>query len=172
EDRLVLEVQLAAEIDLIHRAELEPAGEAQQLPDLLRRRNGKPAGELLVLRLGQPRMERDRELFAVLILEPLVPDGLDDLLRAHPSPPRLLLPVWKGPFLHPGRLSAHAGGVASGARIVVECDGGQAEAVAAWLRQAMVDGMAPRIEPAPTILEVLPGAPRESPSAAEHGNFL
>jgi DNA polymerase-1 len=38
--------------------------------------------------------------------------------------------------------------------VVVECDAGQAEAVAAWLRKAMVDGMAPLIEPVPVEVEV------------------
>jgi DNA polymerase-1 len=38
--------------------------------------------------------------------------------------------------------------------IVVECDQGQAEAAAMWLRQAMLDGMAPLIEPVPVEVEV------------------
>jgi DNA polymerase-1 len=38
--------------------------------------------------------------------------------------------------------------------IVVECDQSQADAVAAWLRQAMLDGMAPLIEPVPVEVEV------------------
>jgi DNA polymerase-1 len=33
--------------------------------------------------------------------------------------------------------------------MVVECDTGQAEAAAAWLRQAMLDAMAPLIDPVP-----------------------
>jgi hypothetical protein len=41
--------------------------------------------------------------------------------------------------------------------IVVECDAGEAEAVAAWLRQAMVDGMAPLIEPVTVVVEVSVG---------------
>jgi DNA polymerase-1 len=41
--------------------------------------------------------------------------------------------------------------------IVVECDAGQAEAVGAWLRQAMLDGMAPLIEPVPVVVEVSVG---------------
>lgn len=41
--------------------------------------------------------------------------------------------------------------------IVVECDAGQAEAVVAWLRQAMVDGMAPLIAPVPVVVEVSVG---------------
>jgi DNA polymerase-1 len=41
--------------------------------------------------------------------------------------------------------------------IVVECDAGEAEAVAAWLRQAMVDGRAPLIELAPVVVEVSVG---------------
>jgi hypothetical protein len=38
--------------------------------------------------------------------------------------------------------------------IVVECDQDQADAVAGWLRQAMLDGMAPLIEPVPVEVEV------------------
>jgi DNA polymerase I-like protein with 3'-5' exonuclease and polymerase domains len=41
--------------------------------------------------------------------------------------------------------------------IVVECAAGQADPVAAWLRQAMVDGMAPLIEPVPAVVEVSVG---------------
>jgi DNA polymerase-1 len=41
--------------------------------------------------------------------------------------------------------------------IVVECDAGQAEAVKAWLRQAMLDGMAPLIDPVPVEVEVTAG---------------
>jgi DNA polymerase I-like protein with 3'-5' exonuclease and polymerase domains len=37
---------------------------------------------------------------------------------------------------------------------IVECDADQAEAVAAWLRQAMVDGMQLLIEPVPVVVEV------------------
>jgi DNA polymerase-1 len=38
--------------------------------------------------------------------------------------------------------------------IVVECDEGQADQVAAWLRQAMIDGLAPLIDPVPVEVEV------------------
>jgi DNA polymerase-1 len=38
--------------------------------------------------------------------------------------------------------------------IVVECDAGQAEAVAAWLKQAMLEGMAPLLEPVPVEVDV------------------
>jgi DNA polymerase-1 len=38
--------------------------------------------------------------------------------------------------------------------IVVECDAGQADAVAAWLKTAMLDGMAPLAEPVPVEVEV------------------
>jgi DNA polymerase-1 len=38
--------------------------------------------------------------------------------------------------------------------IVVECDAGQAEAVRAWLRQAMLDAMAPLLDPLPVEVEV------------------
>jgi DNA polymerase-1 len=38
--------------------------------------------------------------------------------------------------------------------IVVECDQDRAEAVAAWLRRAMLDGMAPLVEPVPVDVEV------------------
>jgi DNA polymerase-1 len=38
--------------------------------------------------------------------------------------------------------------------IVVECDAGHAEAVSDWLKQAMLDGMAPFIEPVPVEVEV------------------
>jgi DNA polymerase-1 len=41
--------------------------------------------------------------------------------------------------------------------IVVECDAGQAEAAAAWLRQAMFGGMAPLIDPVPCEVEVQVG---------------
>jgi len=39
-------------------------------------------------------------------------------------------------------------------KIVSEYDAGQAEAVAAWLRQAMVEGMAPLIQPVPVVVDV------------------
>jgi DNA polymerase-1 len=38
--------------------------------------------------------------------------------------------------------------------IVVECDAGQANAAAAWLKQAMLDGMAPLVAPVPVEVEV------------------
>jgi DNA polymerase I-like protein with 3'-5' exonuclease and polymerase domains len=38
--------------------------------------------------------------------------------------------------------------------IVVECDADQAEAVAAWLKRAMLDGMAPLADPVPVAVEV------------------
>jgi DNA polymerase-1 len=38
--------------------------------------------------------------------------------------------------------------------IVVECDQDQAEAAATWLKQAMLEGMAPLIEPVPVEVEV------------------
>jgi DNA polymerase-1 len=38
--------------------------------------------------------------------------------------------------------------------IVVECDQGQADAVAAWLKAAMVEAMAPLVEPVPVEVEV------------------
>jgi DNA polymerase-1 len=41
--------------------------------------------------------------------------------------------------------------------IVVECDAGQADAAEAWLRQAMLDGMAPLIDPVPVEVEVTAG---------------
>jgi DNA polymerase-1 len=41
--------------------------------------------------------------------------------------------------------------------ILVEVDAGQANAAAAWLRQAMLDGMAPLIDPAPVEVEVKVG---------------
>jgi DNA polymerase-1 len=42
--------------------------------------------------------------------------------------------------------------------IVIECDRDQAEAVSAWLKQAMQDGMAPLIEPVPCEVEVQIGS--------------
>jgi DNA polymerase-1 len=41
--------------------------------------------------------------------------------------------------------------------IVVECDAGQADAAKAWLRQAMVDAMAPLIDPVPVEVETKAG---------------
>jgi DNA polymerase-1 len=38
--------------------------------------------------------------------------------------------------------------------IVVECDAGQTESVTAWLKRAMLDGMAPLADPAPVAVEV------------------
>jgi DNA polymerase-1 len=38
--------------------------------------------------------------------------------------------------------------------IVIEADGGQADTAAAWLKQAMLDGMAPLLEPVPVEVEV------------------
>jgi DNA polymerase-1 len=41
--------------------------------------------------------------------------------------------------------------------IVVECDEGQAGAVSAWLKRAMVDAMGPLIDPVPVEVEVRVG---------------
>ena len=38
--------------------------------------------------------------------------------------------------------------------IVVECDAAEADVVSAWLKQAMIDGMAPLIDPVPIEVEV------------------
>jgi DNA polymerase-1 len=38
--------------------------------------------------------------------------------------------------------------------IVVECAADRAEVVAAWLKQAMLDGMAPLVAPVPVEVEV------------------
>jgi DNA polymerase I-like protein with 3'-5' exonuclease and polymerase domains len=38
--------------------------------------------------------------------------------------------------------------------IAVECAAGQVEAVTAWLRQALVDGLAGLLEPAPVAVQV------------------
>jgi DNA polymerase-1 len=42
--------------------------------------------------------------------------------------------------------------------VVVECDAGQAEAVTAWLKKAMVDALAPLLDPVPVEVEVRAGA--------------
>ena len=41
--------------------------------------------------------------------------------------------------------------------IVVEADAGQADAVAAWLKQAMLDAMTPLLDPVPVEVEVTTG---------------
>jgi DNA polymerase-1 len=41
--------------------------------------------------------------------------------------------------------------------IVVECDAERADAAEAWLKAAMVDGMAPLIDPVPVVVEVQVG---------------
>jgi DNA polymerase-1 len=41
--------------------------------------------------------------------------------------------------------------------IVIECDAGQTEAAAAWLKQAKLDGMAPLIDPVPVEVDVTVG---------------
>ena len=41
--------------------------------------------------------------------------------------------------------------------IVIECDEGQADAVAAWLRQAMLDAMTPLLDPVPVEVAVTTG---------------
>jgi len=41
--------------------------------------------------------------------------------------------------------------------LVVDADAGQTDAAAAWLRQAMLDGMAPLIDPVPCEVEVKVG---------------
>ena len=38
--------------------------------------------------------------------------------------------------------------------IVVECDAGRADVTAAWVKTAMVDGMAPLVAPVPVEVEV------------------
>jgi DNA polymerase-1 len=42
--------------------------------------------------------------------------------------------------------------------LVVECDAGQAEVAAAWLKQAMIDGMQPLIDPVPCEVEAKVGS--------------
>ena len=41
--------------------------------------------------------------------------------------------------------------------IVIECDAGRADETAAWLKRAMVDGMAPLVDPVPVEVEVSSG---------------
>jgi DNA polymerase I len=41
--------------------------------------------------------------------------------------------------------------------IVVECDVAQADAAASWLKRAMLDGMAPLVDPVPVEVEVVVG---------------
>jgi DNA polymerase I-like protein with 3'-5' exonuclease and polymerase domains len=41
--------------------------------------------------------------------------------------------------------------------VVVECDQDQAQAVAEWLKRAMIDAMAPLIDPIPCEIEVKVG---------------
>jgi DNA polymerase-1 len=41
--------------------------------------------------------------------------------------------------------------------VVVECDAGQAEAAAGWVKAAMIDGMAPLLDPVPCVVEVAVG---------------
>jgi DNA polymerase I-like protein with 3'-5' exonuclease and polymerase domains len=44
--------------------------------------------------------------------------------------------------------------------IVVECDLAQVDAVTTWLKQAMMDGMAPLVDPVPVEVEVEIGRTR------------
>jgi DNA polymerase I-like protein with 3'-5' exonuclease and polymerase domains len=74
---------------------------------------------------------------------PVQGTGADGLKRA-------LALLWERRHLCPGAfpvLVVHD-------EIVVECDASQVEAVLAWLRQAMIDGMAPLIHPVPVEVEI------------------
>src|SRR5262249_45308560 len=61
-------------------------------------------------------------------------------------------------------------GLAVHDEIVVKCDAGQAQAVAAWLEQAMVDALAPLLDPVPVEVgggprQTLGGGQRPGPGA-------
>jgi DNA polymerase I len=77
---------------------------------------------------------------------PVQGTGADGLKRA-------LALLWERRGDAPGAVPV----IACHDEIVVECEAEDAEAVAAWLAQAMRDGMAPLIEPVPVDVEVTRG---------------
>jgi DNA polymerase-1 len=91
---------------------------------------------------------------------PIQGTGADGIKRA-------LALLWERRHLCPGAIVV----LVIHDEIVVECDADQIEAVMAWLRQAMIDGMAPLIHPVPVEVEIKVGttwacdSPAETPSA-------
>jgi len=88
------------------------------------------------------RRRKDVSWFTQKLNSPVQGTGADGLKRA-------LALLWERRHECPGAVPV----IACHDEIVVECDAAQAPAAEAWLRQAMLDGMAPLIHPVPVEIE-------------------
>jgi DNA polymerase-1 len=103
-------------------------------------RTGEQAMETRTL-AGRRRLGVQR--FTEKLNSPVQASGADGLKQA-------LGLLWERRHDCPGAFPV----IACHDEIVIECDADQVEAVATWLKQAMLDGMAPLIEPVPVEVEV------------------
>jgi DNA polymerase-1 len=106
---------------------------------------GAPPDETRTL-AGRRRFIGRKDPVTFRLNSPVQGTGADGLKRA-------LARLWKRRAECPGAfpvLVVHD-------EIVIECDEAQAGAAAAWLRQAMLDGMAPLIDPVPVVVDVKVG---------------
>lgn len=88
------------------------------------------------------RRRKDVSWFTQKLNSPVQGTGADGLKRA-------LALLWERRHLCPGAVPV----IACHDEIVVECDAEQAPVVEAWLRLAMLDGMAPLVHPVPVEIE-------------------
>jgi DNA polymerase-1 len=107
-----------------------------------RRVRSSPARQTRTL-AGRRRLLDERTADTQRLNTPVQGTGADGLKRA-------LALLWERRHLVPGAFPV----LAVHDEVVAECDAGQAEAVAAWLRQAMLEAMAPLLEPVPVEVEV------------------
>jgi DNA polymerase-1 len=95
---------------------------------------------------GRRRLLRDDEPYTFRLNSPVQGTGSDGLKMA-------LALLWERRADGPGAFPV----LAVHDEIVVECDAGRSGEAAAWLKRAMLDGMAPLVEPVPVEVEVKAG---------------
>jgi DNA polymerase I len=114
----------------------------QAYPGLKRWHSSMPEGEIETRTLtGRRRLAVSR--FTEKLNTPVQGTGADGVKLA-------LALLWERRGDCPGAVPV----LAIHDEIVVECEAGQAEVASAWLRQAMLDAMAPLIDPVPVEVEV------------------
>jgi DNA polymerase-1 len=104
---------------------------------------GQTGDRVLETRTLAGRRRRNVARFTEKLNSPVQGTGADGLKAA-------LALLWERRDECPGAMPV----LAVHDEVVVECDAGQADAVVAWLKQAMLDGMAPLVEPVPVAVEV------------------
>jgi DNA polymerase-1 len=107
------------------------------------RRTGRTKGESIQTRTLAGRRRLDVGRFTEKLNTPVQGTGADGLKLA-------LALLWERRHEAPGAFPV----LAVHDEVVVECDREQAPAVSEWLKRAMVDAMAPLIEPVPVEVEV------------------